>query len=136
MSHAALALRAGLFARLSADADLTSRIGANRIFDAAPRNQKFPFVVLAALGSRPLLTRVDEGEVHELVLAVFSRAASRDEALGGVQRAARLLMDEPPELTGHRLIGLQVTEVTSRLMRDGRTFRAEASLRAVTEPQA
>lgn len=136
MSHAALALRDGLFARLSADEILTGLIGENRIFDAAPRAQDFPYLVLASLGSKPLLGLPEEGEIHELVLAVFSRASGRDEALKAAQRGALILSETPPVLTGQALIGLQAAGMTSRLLRDGRTFRAEVTLRAVTEPLA
>ena len=41
-----LALRAALFQRLSGDMTLTGLIGAGRIFDAPPRGQGFPFLVL------------------------------------------------------------------------------------------
>lgn len=134
MTASVLALRAGLFSRLAADSALTVLIGANRIFDAAPRAQAFPYLVLASLGSRPLLSRIEEGEEHDLVLAAFSRAPGRDQALSAVLRAVSVLVEDPPALDGHRLIGLQGADVSSRLLRDGRTFRAEATLRAVTEP--
>jgi hypothetical protein len=131
-----LALRAALFERLSGDTALTALIGAGRIFDAPPRGQAFPFLVLETLGSRPLLSAPEEGLAHDLRLVALSRAPSRDEALQIAERAAALAIDPPLVLTGHHLVGLQLSDMASRLLRDGRTFRAELSLRAVTEPAA
>ncbi|MBS8258745.1 DUF3168 domain-containing protein [Roseibium polysiphoniae] len=135
-THSQLALRGALFSRLAADATLTDLVGAGRIFDAPPRGQAFPFLVLETLGARPLLNLPEEGLVHDLRLAALSRKASRDEALAIIQRASVLLMEPDLHLSGHRLVGLQVSEMSSRLLRDGRTFRAELSLRVVTEPDA
>ncbi|MEJ8473954.1 DUF3168 domain-containing protein [Roseibium algae] len=131
-----LALRKALFTRLSGDATLSGLIGSGRIFDVPPRGQAFPYLVLEALGSRPLLSEPNEGRVHGLRLAVLSRKPSRDEALSVIERISLLVMETPLTLSGHHLVGLQISDMASRLLRDGRTFRAEINLRCVTEPTA
>ena len=131
-----LAFRRALFERLGGDAALTALLGAGRIFEKPPRGQDYPFMVLDSYTAEPLLTYPQEGFVHRLGLAVFSREPSRDEVLSVMDRAVTLLMETPPLLTGHWLTGLQVSGMRSRLLRDGRTFRADWTVRAVTEPAA
>lgn len=129
-----LALRKGIFERLSASADLTTALGGGRILDKAPRGEAFPFLVLEEGRSEPLLVLPEEGLVHEMRLAALSRAPSRDEALTIAETAGQVLMDTPPGVAGQRLVGLQISNLSSRILRDGRTFRADLTLRAVTEP--
>ncbi len=132
---AQLALRKALFMTLSADTGLTALMGAGRIFDSPGRGQAFPYLVLETLGAEPLLSHPDEGLAHDIRLVALSRSPSRDEALTILERVTDALMTTPPEPSGHKLVGLQVAGLSSRLLRDGRTFRADASLRAVTEPE-
>lgn len=130
------ALRAGLFQVLAADNELTGLLGTGRLFDAAPRGQAFPYLVLDSLDSAPLLSTPEEGLVHELKLAVYSREPSRDEAVQAAERARDILGYGAITLAGHRFVGLSVGLIASKLLRDGRTFKAELSVRAVTEPAA
>lgn len=136
MSPAQTALRAGLFQALAADSELESLLGPGRLFDAAPRSQAFPYLVLETLESAPLLSLPEEGLVHELRLAVLSREPSRDQAIATAERAREVLTYGAISLSGHRFVGLSVGLISSRLLRDGRTFKAELGLRAVTEPEA
>ncbi|WP_417667347.1 DUF3168 domain-containing protein [Roseibium sp.] len=129
-----LALRKGLFERLSASAALSAVLGSGRIFDKSPRGQAFPFLVLESISAEPLLSHPDEGLAHVLRLVALSRGGSRDEALTIAETAGRVLIETPPAVDGQHLVGLQVSSLSSRLLRDGRTFRAEMTLRAVTEP--
>ncbi|WP_417684646.1 DUF3168 domain-containing protein [Roseibium sp.] len=129
-----LALRKGLFDHLAASAALTALLGPGRIFDKPPRGQGFPFLVLEGISAEPLLSDPDEGLAHELRLVALSRTESRDEALTIAETAGRALMENTPVVPGHHLVGLQISGVASQILRDGRTFRAELTLRAVTEP--
>ncbi|GAA0784154.1 DUF3168 domain-containing protein [Roseibium denhamense] len=128
------ALREALFSVLEGDGTLSGLIGSGGIFDAVPRAQAFPYLVLEVLETKPLLAEIADGAVHELVLSVFSRGPSRDEAADAAGRAADILMHGPVTLSGHRLVNLTLTNVVSRKLRDGRGFRAACAIRAVTEP--
>ncbi|QDG78422.1 DUF3168 domain-containing protein [Labrenzia sp. PHM005] len=128
------AVRAGFFSLLAADGVLQNLLGSDRIFETPPRAEAFPYLVLEALETRPLLAEIGEGAVHALSLSVFSRERSRDEAASAAGRAAEVLMNGPIALAGHRLVNLTMTTISSRRLRDGRGYRATSSLRAVTEP--
>lgn len=127
-------LRSALFAVLAVDSTLETILGPGRIFDGAPRGQAFPYLVLETLESRPLLTDLSLGAVHDLALTVFSRGQSRDEAAQAASRAGEVLVAGPVAVSGHRVVNLTLTNVVSRRLRDGRGYRASSALRAVTEP--
>jgi len=127
-------LRSGIFQCLSSDATLTGLLGGERFFDGVPRGQPMPYLVLMDMESRPLLTDPLEGEIHDLTLSVFSREASRDEAIAAAKRAVEALIHGPIPLSGHRLVNLTMGSVRSARFRDGRGFQAATRLRAVTEP--
>ena len=135
-SSAQTALRAGLFQALDADSVLEGLLGAGRLFDVVPHAQAFPYLVLETLESTPLLSDPEEGLEHLLSLAVFSRASGRGEASQAAERARDVLLNGGIAFDGHRFVGLSAGAVSSRLLRDRRTFRAGVSLRAVTEPEA
>lgn len=129
-----VAVRSGLVSLLLADGTLDALIGPGRIFDVPPRGQVFPYLVLESIETRPLLADMADGAVHDLVLSVYSRGPSRDEAAAAAGRATDVLMSGPVSLAGHRLVNLTLANVISRRLRDGRGFRASSALRAVTEP--
>ena len=127
-------LRGAVFTLLAADATLETLLGPGRLFDAAPRGQNYPYLVLEAVESRPLLADFAHGAVHDLTLTVFSRAESRDEAAEAAGRAAEILGFGPVVLGAYRLVNLTLTNIITKRLRDGRGFRASCALRAVTEP--
>jgi hypothetical protein len=128
------ALRAGFFSLLQSDGVLQNLLGSDRVFEAPPRAEAFPYLVLETMETRPLLAEIGDGAVHALGLSVFSRGRSRDEAAEAAGRAVEVLMSGPVTLTGHRLVNLTMTTIISRRLRDGRGYRATSSMRAVTEP--
>lgn len=129
-----VAVRAGLFSLLSADSTLAALIGPDRIYDVPPRGDAYPYLVLESIESRPLLAEIGDGAIHDLVLSVYSRGPSRDEAATAAGRAAEVLMAGPIPVSGHHVVNLTLANVVSRRLRDGRGFRASSALRAVTEP--
>ncbi|NVK33692.1 MAG: DUF3168 domain-containing protein [Rhodobacteraceae bacterium] len=131
---ATLALRSAIFERLKADSTLMDLLGEGGVYDHPPRNARFPNVSLESAGSRPLLEGEEAGLLHDLKLVVHSRQPSSDETHILAARITDLLMQPGFSLQDHHLVGLQITSVTTRLLRDGRSFKGELSLRAVTEP--
>lgn len=93
--------------------------------------------------SRPLLAHPGEGEEHRLEIAVFSRAASRDEAGGILSRAVDLLVEGSgmagalaAASPGHDLVGVRLIDLRSERLVPQRLWRAGARFRLVTEPLA
>ncbi|NBN62894.1 DUF3168 domain-containing protein [Microvirga tunisiensis] len=129
-----LNLRSAVLAKLAATPALLTLLGGARLYDGPPRGQPLPYLTLEALASRLLCGLLSEGEEHELDLAVYSRAPSRDEAMDALVLAVTTLETTTVAITGAKLISIRRIEMTSRRMTDGRTWRAGARLRAVTEP--
>jgi len=134
MDHASVALRAAVFARLSADAGLAGVIGASRVHDLPPPGAAYPYVTLGEMrlsdlsaGDAPLLE-------HQLVVHGWSQQGGHREAhaIAGAVMAA--LDDAPLTLAGHRLVHLRFVLADIRREAEGRTYRAALRFRAVTEP--
>lgn len=130
-----MALRDALITRLSSDADLTLIIGPGRVHDGAPRSAAHPYLTLESITSRPLAGEPEEGMEHQVMLALYSRADSRDEAVRGVMAAAAALFGSVLSLGGWHLSDLRAVETSSERLRDGRSWRAALRLRAVTSPE-
>lgn len=130
-----MALRDALITRLSSDADLTLIIGPGRVHDGAPRSAAHPYLTLESITSRPLAGEPEEGMEHQVMLALYSRVDSRDEAVRGVMAAAAALFGSVLSLGGWHLSDLRAVETSSERLRDGRSWRAALRLRAVTSPE-
>lgn len=135
MSEAILALRAAIQARLEADVALTALIGADRIFDEAPRAMRGLYVVHGEVEARDWSAGTERGCEQELALVIWAaQSSSARQAL----EAARLIVaaldevDLAPE--GHNLVNLRW--LSSRLAREPRNGLPSVTVRfrAVTEP--
>ncbi len=129
-----LALRAGILARLGADAALAALMGGVvRLYDEPPR------------GAAPVYALFGDGEVHDdsvegarrhrhtLALHVIAKPGSTRTALDAAERIAVLLDDAALGLNGHALVLLRLDTLAAA--RDERTGEARATLTfaAVTE---
>ena len=135
MSEAILALRAAIQARLEADAALTALIGADRIFDEAPRAMRGLYVVHGEVEARDWSARTERGCEQELAIVIWAaQSSSARQALeaAGLIVAALGEVDLAPE--GHNLVNLRW--LSSRLAREPRNGLPSVTVRfrAVTEP--
>ena len=135
MSDAILALRSAVQARLAADAALTALIGADRIFDEAPRAQHGLYVVHGEVEARDWSTGTEAGCEQEFALVVWAgQSGSSRQALeaAGLIVAALDGCDLAPD--GHVLVNLRW--LSSRLAREPRNGLPSVTLRfrAATEP--
>ncbi|MQT12323.1 DUF3168 domain-containing protein [Segnochrobactrum spirostomi] len=133
---AGFALQAAVHAALAADADLGALVPLGRLYDAPVRGAEHPFV---AFGSwRTTVLDADEAPVraHVFTLAVRSRAGGRKEAQAIAGRIEAVLHTASLPLDGHRLVNLTLVERTSAEGRDRRSFEADLTFRALTEPAA
>jgi hypothetical protein len=134
MSDAMLPLRAAIQAHLAGHAGLTTAIGADRVFDEAPRAASGVYVVHGEVEAQDWSTGSDAGCEQDLGLVVWAgQSSSARQALEAAAIIADALHDAELELEGHRLINLRWR--SSRLARDARTGLSLVTirLRAVTE---
>lgn len=76
MSHLVhKALQESLFGLLSNDVSLTSLV--TGIYDRAPKNQSYPYVVLEAITSRDWSTRTTLGFNTEIPILVYTQTGSQ-----------------------------------------------------------
>src|SRR5438105_1277272 len=81
MSSISFALQQAIFAALSASSDLQALIGAPpRLFDYAPPDSAFPYVVLGDGSETDWSTATEDGTEHAVQVDVWSRAPGHKEA--------------------------------------------------------
>ena len=131
---ATVALRAAIFAVLSADAALAAMLGGAKIYDEPPKTLDFPFVTLGEAEVRDASTMTEGGEETTLSLHVYSRQGGHREAHAVVGAVMEALVDAPLPLAGHHLANLRFATADVRRAEDGRTYHGRIRLRAVTEP--
>ncbi len=136
MPSASWALQQSVFATLAADTQITTMLGASRIFDDVPQKSSFPYVTLGQSSVRDWSTSTERGDEHILTLHVWSRADGRKETheiMGAIKSA---LHDRALSLSGHRLINLRHEFSDARRDPEGDIYHGIVRLRAVTEPVA
>jgi hypothetical protein len=138
MPSAALALQQSVFATLTADASLTTLLGADRIYDDVPQATALPYLTLGQTTERDWSTGsdpdTDAGAEHLLTLHVWSDARGKKQAHEILAAVRSTLHDAALTLTGHRLVNLRHEFSEARRTADGETIHGTARFRAVTEP--
>lgn len=135
MSDAILALRGAVQTRLAADVALTELIGADRIFDEAPRAQRGLYVVHGDVEARDWSTGTESGCEQEFALVVWAgQSGSSRQALEAAGLIVAALDGRDLALDGHVLVNLRW--LSSRLAREPRNGLPSVTLRfrAATEP--
>jgi len=136
MSGAGWALQKAVYQTLQADAALKSLIGdPPRVFDAAPRNGPFPFVVFGD-ARETRIAGADALVEHDVRINVHSRYEGRREAKEIVTAIVSALDDAPLILDGFALISLRATfsDIVHRQEIDA--WQGVIRFRAVTEKAA
>lgn len=133
MVSAAWDLQKSVYATLAANVPLSNLLGTERLYDAAPQNATFPYVVIDQMQVRDWSTGSERGFEHTLLLHIWSRYEGRREIyeIGDALRAA--LDGTELSLENHRLVNL--THQYSDLKRDedGKTLHGIVRFRATTE---
>ncbi len=134
MTSAAWGLQKSVYATLSADAPLTTLLGADRIHDSVPQGAAFPYIVIDQTQVRDWSTGTEPGAEHILLLHVWSRYDGKREVCE-IADAARAALDGAElVLDGHRLIAFDHQYSDLRRDEDGKTLHGIVRFRAVTEP--
>jgi len=129
MSGAAWALQQAIYAALMANGAVTVLCG-GRVFDALPRDPRFPYVVIGEADERDAGAGASE---HRLALHLWSRGGGAREIkqLAAVVRAA--LDGAALTLSGHVLVSLTYLSADYTRQSDGETTRGTLRFRALTE---
>lgn len=102
MAHPLIALQARLVAALLADTDLMTALGSPAIFDAPPKDQQPPYVVIARHDILPRDGDAAPGNDHRLLLQCWHPSASRKTVVAIAERVTRVALDidlSGPDLT-------------------------------------
>ena len=134
MAAATLALQAAIHAALLSDPALRAALGGPRVYDAAPREAAFPYVILG--DARILDASGDDAPLqeHQLTLHAWSRQGGHKEAHVITGALLQALDEAPLSPAGHRLVNLRFAIADIRREADGRTYHSLVRFRAVTEP--
>jgi hypothetical protein len=128
------ALQRSVYQALAGSSDLTTLLGATRIYDDAPQAASYPFVTLGQSVIRDWSTGTEDGAEHNLTLHVWSRTGSKKQVHRIIEAIKDVLHDQPLMLADHHLINLRHEFSEARLDPDGDTFHGIVRYRAVTEP--
>lgn len=134
MSGAILALRGAIQSRLAGHAGLRALIGADRIYDEAPRAARGVYVTHGEVDAQDWSTGSDSGCEQQIGLVVWAaEGGSSKLALQAAAIIVEVLDGAPLALAGHRLIDLGWR--STKLSRDAATKLAAVTIRfrAVTE---
>ena len=133
MSAHELALQKALLGHLKADAAVQALLGEPaRIWDAAPKDAAFPYLLIGRCESRPV--GADGGGVEQaLTLTVVSRFRGTEEAKAVLAAVRVALNDATLEADGVRTVNLRVTFADVFPGADAARTFAVLRVRAVTE---
>lgn len=118
MTSAAFELQKAIVEALRADTSLTAIMGEPRIYDAAPADVAFPYVVIGRTSIYDWSTATENGSEHLLTLHFWSRARGKREAFAMIDAAAESL-GGVLSIEGHHLV---------TLTREGAEVRFEENL--------
>src|SRR5690606_24438278 len=97
------ALQKAVYETLSADTNVTDRLGAGRIFDDPPQRSAMPYLTFGNTILRDWSTGTDAGDEHALTLHVWSRSEGRHQTHEIMQALREALHEHALTLEGHRL---------------------------------
>jgi hypothetical protein len=136
MSSPGWDLQQAVYAALAASETLNLLLGGERIYDATPQAAAFPFLVIDQTQIRDWSTGTEQGAEHVLLLHIWSRNESKQEAYEIADTVRDALDGAALSPDQHHLVNL--THQYSDLKRDedGKTYHGVIRFRAVTEPLA
>lgn len=132
MTSASWALQQAVFAVLSTSGDVRALAG-DRIFDAVPRGVAFPYVVVGDASETAWHTATEDMSEHRFGIRVWSRSGGHKEAKQLAQAVRYTLDGQALTLDGHTLVDLSLLGIEYARERDGITYRATLTFRAVTD---
>ena len=134
MSHAGEELQGAAYTALAASAELSALIGAGRIYDDVPKDQRPPYVVFGKSIHSDWSTDSETGMVHEIELHAWARESGRKEIFKIQEVLIDVLTTMPAQLGGHHLVNLTHEQSEIEARDKHRAFRGISRFRAVSEP--
>lgn len=131
--HPVASLKVALKAHLLGDADVAPLIGAS-VFDTPPRGAAPPYLTFGDALMRDGGATGGEASIIEIDLIVFASERGTARALRIAAAIGKALGQPLPALAGHRLVGLEHRQTTTRHDAAASLTRATLRLRAFTEP--
>jgi len=135
MTDPAIELQQAIFKALSQDTELSTSLGADKIFDRVPERVGFPYIVIGRSATSDWSTSTEGGEAIVLYIHTWSSSASRSESHTLQAHVKRILAGTLPPLTDHHLVNLRFQLAETRRDRVSEHFHGLLRFRAVTEPQ-
>ncbi|MEQ8177931.1 MAG: DUF3168 domain-containing protein [Amphiplicatus sp.] len=128
-------LQQAVYLALAGDAALKAEIGdPPRLYDDAPANAAFPYVLLGETRTAPL-AGCETGFEHDLRFHVFSKHGGRRELKRILAALYDALHDADLDIEGARLVSMRFV-FSDIFRRDPQVYAGAARFRAVTEESA
>jgi hypothetical protein len=129
-----ISLQKAIYERLRNDADVTTRLGSDRILDHVPPSTSFPYITLGSSVVYDWSTDRDPGQEHLISLHIWAQSSGRKFVLEVIEMIAQKLDHQALSLDGHRLVNLSLQEITAQNIDRRNAYQGIMRYRAVTEP--
>lgn len=134
--NAALELQKAVFAALSGDAALVTRLGGARIHDRTPARAEFPYVTLGRMSATDHSTASERADEALMTLNVWSQAKGKREVLEIAELVRAALDDAPLALAAGRLTLIRFEALDVRYDAAADAQQGAMRFRAIIEQQA
>jgi hypothetical protein len=134
MTHPIVALQGSLIPALRADAVLTALIGTNAVFDAPPKDQHPPYVLVARHDLLPRDGDLAPGHEHRLLIHVWAREPSRKAAVEIAERVLAVALGAALDGPDLRVTHRQHDRTDTAIDLDTGHARAAVTLKLFSEP--
>lgn len=131
-SAALIALQASLATAFEADPDLRTRVQ-GRVHDGTPKAPVAPYLAFADARTTDWSGGETNGVRATIVLEAIAVDGERGRAVAILDRAGELALGPLPALAHGLLVLIRVTSTSVERLKDGRTWRARASIEALID---
>ncbi|MFK4824091.1 DUF3168 domain-containing protein [Paenochrobactrum sp. BZR 588] len=132
---ASISLQKAIYDLLRNDADVSAKLGTNRILDHVPPTTGFPYITLGSSVVYDWSTDSEPGQEHLISLHIWAQSSGRKFVLEVIELIAQKLDHGTLELIGHVLVNLNLQEISAQNSDRRNAYQGIMRYRAVTEPQ-
>lgn len=132
---ASISLQKAIYDLLRYDADVSAKLGANRILDHVPPSTGFPYVTLGSSVVYDWSTDSEPGQEHLISLHIWAQSSGRKFVLEVIELIAQKLDQEALSLGLYTLVNLSLQEITAQNSDRRNAYQGIMRYRAVTEPK-
>lgn len=130
------AVKNAIAGALAGDATLQATIGSPaRVYDnVAVQDATFPYIVIGNVFGQAEDTKSEDGFQQDVDLNFLSRGPGRTQLNSMMARAAVLLHEASPSVSGHTLVFLRLQTSLTFMEEDGYTHHGVQTYRVETQP--